>query len=210
MKNGLWGGDFNDILNNVEKEGGRRKPKALMDDFANFLDELNLFDVKTYNGWYTWTNNRYGNGLVKERLDRFIVSEAVMERLPFLTPYIVRQSKSDHEAILMDTDGSKPKDENSNQRAWFRYDQCWAKEKGARDIITGIWSNREEDTLEKMESIRVKLGPWQYHRYRNMKTRIKGLEKEISRLIDGPSRGGWAIFMRWKRGIGLLGRVPSG
>ncbi|MBA0804901.1 hypothetical protein Gohar_004456, partial [Gossypium harknessii] len=44
-----------------------------------------------------------------------------------------------------------------------------------------------ENTLEKMEYVRVKLGPWQYHRYRNMKTRIKELEKEISRLMDGPT-----------------------
>ncbi|KAL1102029.1 hypothetical protein V6Z11_D05G336100 [Gossypium hirsutum] len=109
MKDGLWV-DFNDILNNAKKEGGRKKPKTLMDEFANFLDELNLFDVKTYNGWYTWTNNREVNGLVKERLDRFIVSKAGMERLPFLTSYIVRQSKSDHEDILMDTDGRKPKE----------------------------------------------------------------------------------------------------
>ncbi|XP_012442051.2 uncharacterized protein LOC105767072 [Gossypium raimondii] len=171
----------------LRREGGRRKPKTLMDEFANFLDELNLSDVKTCNGWYTWTNNRDGNGLVKERLDRFIISDAVMESLPFLITYIVRQSKSDHEAILLDTEGNKPKNKNIDQRVRFRYDHCWSKEKGARDIINGIWSNRERDSLEKMESVRVKLGPWQNHRYRNMKTRIKELEKEISRLMDGLS-----------------------
>ncbi|KAK8299706.1 hypothetical protein V6Z12_D05G339400 [Gossypium hirsutum] len=164
-------------------EGGRKKPKTLMDEFANFLDELNLFDVKTYNGWYTWTNNREVNGLVKERLDRFIVSKAGMERLPFLTSYI---------------------------RLWFRYDNCWAREKGVRDIITGIWLNREGDMLEKIEFFRGKLSPGKYHHYRNMKNRIKGLEKEISRVIDGPSSDqSTSLLKNARRKLGHLFKVEE-
>ncbi|KAB1998912.1 hypothetical protein ES319_D12G123400v1, partial [Gossypium barbadense] len=188
----IVGGDFNDILNNAKKEGGRRKPKTLMDEFANFLDEQNLSDVKTCNGWYTWTNNRDGKGLVKERLDRFIVSDAVMESLPFLITYIMRQSKSDHEAILLDTEGSKPKNKNIDQRVRFRYDHCWAKEKGARDIINGIWSNRERDSLEKMEEkmdrVRSALGPWQCKKFGKMKNEMRKLEKQIEVVIDFASK----------------------
>ncbi|KAG8489184.1 hypothetical protein CXB51_017232 [Gossypium anomalum] len=58
------GGDFNAILNNAEKEGGRRKPKSSMDDFRNILEELVLIDVKPSSGWFTWTNNREGPELV--------------------------------------------------------------------------------------------------------------------------------------------------
>ncbi|KAK5784105.1 hypothetical protein PVK06_038623 [Gossypium arboreum] len=47
------GGDFNAILNNSEKEGGRRKLKVLMDEFCDTLEELNLSDVKPYDGWFT-------------------------------------------------------------------------------------------------------------------------------------------------------------
>ncbi|KAH1114434.1 hypothetical protein J1N35_007812 [Gossypium stocksii] len=62
----IVGGDFNAILNNAEKEGGRRKPKAMIEDFYNLLEELNMSDVKTRNGWFTWTNNREGTRLVKD------------------------------------------------------------------------------------------------------------------------------------------------
>lgn len=44
-----------------------------MDEFYDILDELSLVDVKTYNGWFTWTNNREGPDLIKERLDRFLI-----------------------------------------------------------------------------------------------------------------------------------------
>ncbi|PPE00497.1 hypothetical protein GOBAR_DD02478 [Gossypium barbadense] len=121
----IVGGDFKAILNNFEKEGGRRKPKSSMDDFGDILEELNLTDVKTCNGWFTWTNNKKGNRL----------------------------------AILMDTNGNKPKEKNNDPRAWFRYDICCVKEQEARDISTSIWSNGEGNLLEKMELIRDKLGP---------------------------------------------------
>ncbi|PPD99239.1 hypothetical protein GOBAR_DD03731 [Gossypium barbadense] len=129
----IMGGNFNTILNNSEKDRGRRKPKTSMDDFCDILVELNLTDVKTCNGCFTWTNNREGTMLVKERLDRFVISDE------------------------------------------------------ARDIITHIWSNEECNSLEKMELIRDKLGPWQYQHYKRLKNNIKGLENEISNLKDGPT-----------------------
>ncbi|KAG4109653.1 hypothetical protein ERO13_1Z049587v2, partial [Gossypium hirsutum] len=68
-------GDFNAILNDSEKEGGHKEPRAMMEDFREILEELSLMNVKTFNGWFTWSNNRDGNGLVKERLDRFVISD---------------------------------------------------------------------------------------------------------------------------------------
>ncbi|KAK8328760.1 hypothetical protein V6Z11_A11G272000 [Gossypium hirsutum] len=152
------GGDFNAILNDSEKEGGRRKPKMLIEEFSNTLEELMLLDVKPCNGWFTWTNNREGDRLVKERLDRFVASENMLEKLPFLASYIGCQSKSDHEAIMLDKDGSKPKKERSGHRVWFQYDTCWADEQELKDILTSIWSKEECTFLEKMDLTRDKLG----------------------------------------------------
>ncbi|KAL1162661.1 hypothetical protein V6Z11_A07G217700 [Gossypium hirsutum] len=187
MVNEGWivGGDFNTILNNSEKEGGRRKPGTLMDDFCDVLEELSLTDVKTLNGWFTWTNNREGTRLVKERLDRFVISDEFMEKMSFRTSQIVRQSSSDHEAILLDM-------------AWFRYD-CWAQEQEAKDIIKRAWSSENCNVLEKMKLIRDKLGPWQYQRFRRMKYKIKGLEKEISKLMDGPTNEGSMSLLKCAR-----------
>ncbi|MBA0552383.1 hypothetical protein Golob_023199, partial [Gossypium lobatum] len=62
-------GNFNAILNNVEKDEGMRKQKMLIDDFQAIVDELLLVDLKTDKGWFTWVNNNEGDALVKERLD---------------------------------------------------------------------------------------------------------------------------------------------
>ncbi|TYH10965.1 hypothetical protein ES288_A07G220800v1 [Gossypium darwinii] len=200
--NEAWivGGDFNAILNNSEKEGGRRKLKTHLDEFSDFMEELNLTDVKTCNGWFTWTNNRDGTRLVKERLDRFAISEVAMEKIPFLLTYIVHQSKSDHEAILLDTNGSKPKDRGVDHRVWFRYDTCWGKEDEAKNIINSTWAVGWCNTLDKMERIRDNLGPWQYKQYRGMKHNIKRLEKEINEIMDGPTNDGSMSLLKHARG----------
>ncbi|KAK5825735.1 hypothetical protein PVK06_020598 [Gossypium arboreum] len=100
----------------------------------------------------------------------------------------------------MDTNRSKPKEKNIDHTAWFRYDICWAKEQKARDIITSIWSNEECNLIENMELIRDKLGLWQYQCYRRMKNNIKGLEKEISKLMDGPTNERSMSLLKSARG----------
>ncbi|XP_016676373.2 uncharacterized protein [Gossypium hirsutum] len=50
-----------------------------------------------------------------------------------------------------------------------------------------------------MELIRDKLGPWQYQCFRRMKYKIKGLEKEISKLMDGPTNEGSLSILKCAR-----------
>lgn len=47
------GGDFNEIMDENEKYGGRRKSKAVMDEFRGVVKELALVDVKSDKGWFT-------------------------------------------------------------------------------------------------------------------------------------------------------------
>ncbi|MBA0736620.1 hypothetical protein Gogos_010155 [Gossypium gossypioides] len=99
----IVGGDFNAIIDEAEKERGRRKPRVTMDKFRDVMEELALVDIKTDKGWFMWVNNYEGNNMVKERLDRFLISANVIDNLPFLVTNVVRQANSDHDAVLMDT-----------------------------------------------------------------------------------------------------------
>ncbi|KAG4109656.1 hypothetical protein ERO13_1Z049485v2 [Gossypium hirsutum] len=88
----IVGRDFNAFLNDGEKEGGRRGVRAKMNEFKEVTDELALVDIKPDSGWFTWVNNRSGEGLIKERLDRFISSVSVIEKFPFIATKVVRQT----------------------------------------------------------------------------------------------------------------------
>ncbi|XP_017614083.1 uncharacterized protein LOC108459248 [Gossypium arboreum] len=159
-----------DMLRRVKrtvKEGkGRRKPRKPMDEFSDILDELALIDIKTSNGCFTWSNNREGANLVKERLDRFLISKDMIKKLPFITTKVMHQSKLDYEANLLNTIGCKPGEKRCDYRSCFRYDACWAKEKEARDIITHIWADKNSDILNKMDNTREELEQYWVQRAR--------------------------------------------
>ncbi|KAA3457072.1 reverse transcriptase [Gossypium australe] len=196
----IVGGDFNDILNESEKSGGRRKSKTAMAEFCELFEDLSMSDTKTRAGWFTWSNNREGSGLVKERLDRFLVSVDIVESMPFIETKVIRQSKSDHYAILLDTVWSKPRERDRDPDQWFRYDMCWSKEQEAKDIIKSVWSNKERNLIEKVVDIRERLGPWQYNRYKKMRKKINALDREISNLMDKLSNMDTSRLLKLARG----------
>ncbi|MBA0580954.1 hypothetical protein Gorai_023151, partial [Gossypium raimondii] len=184
----IVGGDFNAIINEAEKEGGRRKSRASMEEFREVMEELSMVDIKTDKGWFTWVNNREGNAMVKERLDRFLISANDFENFSFLKSRVVRQSKSDHDAIVLDTVGHKLNENFRDPRLFFKNNVCWEKEEEAKNIIKNAWSWINMDTLEKLEKLGLKLGQWQHRRYKRMKNQVGMLTAKINNIIDGPNR----------------------
>ncbi|PPR85316.1 hypothetical protein GOBAR_AA35375 [Gossypium barbadense] len=182
-------GDFNAILNDAEKEGGRRGVRAHMNDFKAVMDDLALVDIKPDSGWFTWVNNRNGGGLIKERIDRFLISVSLVENFPFIAIKVVRQTQSDHDAILLDLWGRRLKDHPNDHRLSFKFDLCWAGDREAKKIIGSVRNRGDIDYGEKIERVRSVLGYWQRKKYGKMKSEIRRLEKNIDRIIDSSSRG---------------------
>ncbi|PPD98997.1 hypothetical protein GOBAR_DD03961 [Gossypium barbadense] len=85
----IVGGDFNAIIDEAEKERGRRKPRVTMDEFRDAMEELALVDIKTDNGWFMWVNNyeeKEAKDIIKKawsRIDSNIIEkiEKVREKL---------------------------------------------------------------------------------------------------------------------------------
>ncbi|KAK8356477.1 hypothetical protein V6Z12_A05G356000 [Gossypium hirsutum] len=161
----IVGGDFNAILNDAEKEDGRRGVRAQMNEFKE----------------------KWG-GLIKERIDRFISSGSVAEKFPFISTKVVRQTQSDHDAIILDLWGRKPKDYPNDKRLCFKFDVCWAGDVGAKNVIERAWNRDATDSREKIERVRSALGPWQRKKYGNLKRDMQKLEKHIDWIIDSVSR----------------------
>ncbi|TYI08987.1 hypothetical protein ES332_A09G039800v1 [Gossypium tomentosum] len=173
----IIGGDFNAILDNAEKEG----------DFREVVDELSMADLKTDNDWFTWVNNRDGTALVKERLDRFLMSANDVARFPFMETKVIRQSTSDHDAIILDTEGRKSRDRHRDPRLCFKYDVCWDVE--AKKIIKEAWQKGSADIMGKIEMVGKKLGGWQYKKLKQMRTQMGTLQANINKVIDSQGLG---------------------
>ncbi|MBA0649769.1 hypothetical protein Goklo_017295 [Gossypium klotzschianum] len=98
-------------------------------DFKDIMDNMALVDIKPDIGWFIWVNNRSGGSMIKERLDRFLMSVSVIENFSFMATSVVRQIKFDHDAIMLDMWGRKPKEQVKDPRLCFRFDESWATDR---------------------------------------------------------------------------------
>ncbi|XP_058766091.1 uncharacterized protein LOC131639623 [Vicia villosa] len=76
---GAWciGGDFNSISSLEEKVGkSGRSSKREMSVFNAFIEGMDLVDLPTIGGKFTWFNS---NGQAMSRIDRFLLSEDFIE-----------------------------------------------------------------------------------------------------------------------------------
>ncbi|XP_016667359.1 uncharacterized protein [Gossypium hirsutum] len=170
-----------------------------MDEFKDVLDNLSLVDVKHVRGWFTWVNNRSGGNRIKERLDRFVTTVSMIEKYPFMTSKVVRQTQPDHDAIIWDMWGSKPKEYPRDQKLCFRFEECWATNSKAKSIISSKWNWEATKYVNKLEKIRGVLGLWQRDRYGKMKNDMRKLENKIDWAIDSERRDDSAIILREMR-----------
>ena len=61
--------DFNMILSQSEKYGGRPYACSSNDAFHGFLDSFGMIDLGFTRNPFTWSNKRWDHLLIKERLD---------------------------------------------------------------------------------------------------------------------------------------------
>lgn len=65
-------GDFNEILNLVEKTGGNDRNLSMVAYFKAAVEDCHLTDVECRGYPFTWSNRRFGPYFVEEKLDRFL------------------------------------------------------------------------------------------------------------------------------------------
>lgn len=65
-------GDFNEIFNSDEKNGGSTKHGRDIDAFRDCLDDCGLRDLGYRGSTFTWSRGISSHTMIRERLDRFI------------------------------------------------------------------------------------------------------------------------------------------
>lgn len=116
-KNGCWllGGDFNTIRCREEKVGSHIDAGS-MSDFSTFINDLQLIDLQMGGRNYTWYMR---NGEAMSRLDRFLLSQEMLNALESCVQLGLKRKISDHCPVILKPDnrycGTKP----------FRVLNCW-------------------------------------------------------------------------------------
>ncbi|XP_020695903.2 uncharacterized protein LOC110109264 [Dendrobium catenatum] len=76
----LVGGDFNCIMSQEEKKGGKAFHfSGAAGDMADFMAANDLVDPGFSGPAFTWTNNKDARSIIFSRLDRFLVSSPILD-----------------------------------------------------------------------------------------------------------------------------------
>lgn len=67
-------GDFNEILVQTEKAGGKQCSEALMSNFRQLMEDCALSDLGHHGDFFNWSNKHYSSTFTKERLDRAVAN----------------------------------------------------------------------------------------------------------------------------------------
>jgi len=94
-------GDFNEILYQWEKVGGRAVEYYRCKAFQDFTNTCALMNLESKGCAYTWANNREGDELIRKRLDRALCSMDWRFSFPSAEVIALPAIGSDHNPLLL-------------------------------------------------------------------------------------------------------------
>ncbi|KAG2303409.1 hypothetical protein Bca52824_032060 [Brassica carinata] len=169
----LLTGDFNEILNNQEKEGGPERWEGSFTAFRSFVSHNGLWDLKHSGNHLSWRGSRHTH-FIRSRLDRAMSNCGWAEAFPLGRSKYLRFEGSDHRPLLTFFNNDR-----SKGRGVFRFNRTLTENEEVTDLIDATWNHDPlESVIAKLNSCRK--GIIQWTRERNQKSSIHNKTRHIS------------------------------
>ena len=156
-------GDFNEILNQSEKLGGKPISRSRADLYATTMDNCNLVDLGFNGPKFTWTNKRRRQPIF-ERLDRGWANLEWLNRFPNANLWHLPRITSDHCPILLNLDhapdrqGIRP----------FRFEPMWVLHESFLDEVSRSWPKESDDIQDSLDILKANLSVWNRNTFGNI------------------------------------------
>lgn len=124
-------GDFNDMLVEGEKKGGRKQPIGLLTGFRKAINDCGLVDLGFVGEKFTWEKSQGKTDWVQERLDRELANQGWCELFPQAELKVWDVSTSDHLPIFLQLH----KQVYVTRRKRFKFENVWLREDDCRQIV---------------------------------------------------------------------------
>ncbi|KAF5472052.1 hypothetical protein F2P56_008799 [Juglans regia] len=178
-------GDFNEIISQSEKLGGRVRPYRQMHDFRSTLDYCQLKSLDTMGSNFTWSNLKEGGDLIQERLDQFTSTIDWLEQYPRCKIRNIPLSISDHSCLLLNTmdmgcSGSSPV-------CIFKFEAMWVGTRECETTIEKIWDMYKTAPLvETLKHCGSGLRDWSHSHFGNIRRDLDAKRRKLALLQASP------------------------
>ncbi|XP_071933853.1 uncharacterized protein [Coffea arabica] len=183
-------GDFNVVIGEEEKKGGRPFTVAEATEFVTFMRPAGLVDGSFSGSRFTWCNNRHGRARIWKRLDRLLMNmECFDAGLSIGVTYLERHP-SNHAPLLLFVgtrlDG-KPRP--------FRFINAWADREDFLEAVRESWQQEcggppMHVLCSKLQRLKRHLQLWNKDCVGNFSDNVAKAEEEVGRLERRLEDGG--------------------
>lgn len=171
-------GDFNDLLNNEEKDGGPTRAEGSFSELRTFFSEGDLYDLQHTGDYLSWRGQR-GDHFVRCRLDRAVANSDWAELFPKAHSQYMAYEGSDHRPIISYFEPDKKK-----RRPMFCYDRRLKDNPEVKDLVTRIWKEAGDIPVnDRISQVRTALSAWSKQQRLNSRALI---ELKKNRAGGGP------------------------
>ncbi|XP_041017102.1 uncharacterized protein LOC121259542 [Juglans microcarpa x Juglans regia] len=155
-------GDFNEVVSQAEKVGGKLRGEAQMEKFRQALMSNGLCDMGWSGCQYTWSNKHSDNSFTEERLDRVVANGKWTDLFRDRTIEIIHATQSDHKALLMHLAFGLAS--RRLKRRIFRFEASWALDEDGIPVVERAWGSSGVGNLkgvhEKLRRCEIGLVSW--------------------------------------------------
>jgi len=130
-------GDFNEITNASEKEGGSERLRQQMKNFNETINYCGLRDLGFIGPKFTWIYQRADGTQIRERLDRAMATPEWMSLFPEAKLYHLSSSVSDHSPLVLRM--IRNKRGNKRARKMFRFESMWLRDQRCEEVVQAAW-----------------------------------------------------------------------
>lgn len=175
----LVGGDFNEILFQADKIGGKPRESQAMEEFAEALMRCGLKDLQERGAPPTWFNKQLKERAIFEKLDRFVSTSNWRDMFVNFEIQTLDFYGSDHTPLLLKIHRAKQLTIRG-EKGRFYFEGKWMLEKNFLPDFLQEWkhSSFESSLPDRLLNTQVFLTSWAGTRFDAMKKHIKELRKE--------------------------------
>ncbi|KAH9769616.1 reverse transcriptase domain-containing protein [Citrus sinensis] len=187
----LYFGDFNEVLNLNEKLGGNEKQVNSVADFREAVRECDFIDMGFTGYPFTWSNRRFGVGLIEERLDRFLCSRSLGNYFQEKAAMNLVTWSSDHNPILMEV-LEKGSGLRYSRRTFRRvhHEDMWSPYEKCGEIVKREWKesscwdrgNPVDLFQRKSKESLAELKLWSNEEFKGRQKRLKQLKERLKEI----------------------------
>ncbi|XP_027184038.1 uncharacterized protein LOC113782345 [Coffea eugenioides] len=172
-------GDFNVIVADDEKRGGRPFRNWEGGDLLTFMSSAGLLDAGFSGSRFTWCNNRQGQARIWKRLDRLLYDQLALDLGIMYEVLHLGRAPSDHAPLLM---AASSRLDNSPKP--FRFLNCWTSHQSFLEVIQHNWQvDFMGDPLyvlaAKLRKLKKVLREWSKHEFGDIFEMVKVAEQEV-------------------------------